>query len=57
MTREERYAFLGPETVAHIHDEVDTAPDPSPEHVAYLRRIMTRPAGEVPQRMPASAAA
>jgi hypothetical protein len=53
MTREERLALLGPEIVNHIHACVDAAPDPSPELVAKLRRIMTRPAGENPAPRPA----
>lgn len=53
MTREERLAILGPATVAHIHECVDAAPDPSPEVVAKLRRIMTNPAGEMPAPRPA----
>ncbi|WP_329215077.1 hypothetical protein OG352_05950 [Streptomyces sp. NBC_01485] len=58
MTREERHALLGPEIVAHIHKVVDAAPDPSPELVAELRRIMTRPAGNRrPAARPARAAA
>jgi hypothetical protein len=48
MNRDERLALLGPEIVAHIHKRVDEAPDPSPELVATLRRIMTNPAGEIP---------
>lgn len=54
MTREERHALLGPEIVAHIHECVDAAPDPSPEVVAHLRRIMTNPAGTVPAPRPAA---
>jgi hypothetical protein len=57
MTREERLAILGPDTVASIHARVKEAPEPSDELVAELRRIMTRPAGEVPQRTPAADAA
>ncbi|MFD7876265.1 hypothetical protein ACFV5G_19530 [Streptomyces sp. NPDC059766] len=41
MTREERLAILGPETVAAIHERVAQAPDSSPELVEELRRIMT----------------
>lgn len=54
MTRDERHALLGPAVVAHIHECVDAAPDPSPELVARLRRIMTRPAGPVPAPRPAA---
>jgi hypothetical protein len=61
VTREERHALLrkhgGDEILAHIHACVDAAPAPGPEAVAHLRRIMTRPAGEVPQRTPAADAA
>lgn len=57
MTREERRALLGDEVIAHIRECVDAAPDPSPEVVAHLRRIMTHPAGEVPQQAPAADAA
>ena len=48
MTRDERLALLSPEVVAHIHERVDAAPDPRPELVDELRRIMTHPAGCVP---------
>lgn len=54
MTREERLAILGPEIVAHIHACIDAAPDPTPEQVAKLRRIMTHPAGEIPAPRPAA---
>ncbi|MFJ4624299.1 hypothetical protein [Streptomyces sp. NPDC088812] len=56
MTREERHALLGPDIVAHIHECVDAAPDPSPELVEKLRRIMTRPGGSVPASRPAVSA-
>ncbi|MFE7837461.1 hypothetical protein ACFU53_15905 [Streptomyces sp. NPDC057474] len=48
MTREERRAILGDETIAKIRKRVQAAPDPSPELVEELRRIMTRPGGAVP---------
>lgn len=54
MTRDERLALLGPEIVAHIHQCVDAAPDPSPELVDDLRRIMTHPAGSAPAPAPAA---
>ncbi|MFI8301503.1 hypothetical protein ACIGCZ_36970 [Streptomyces nigra] len=57
MTRAERLALLGPETAAKIRARVAQAPDPSDELVEELRRIMTRPAGEIPQRTPAADAA
>ncbi|WP_020116758.1 hypothetical protein [Streptomyces canus] len=53
MTREERLAILGPETVAEIHARVKAAPEPSDELVEELRRIMTNPAGEIPAPRPA----
>jgi hypothetical protein len=52
MTREERLAILGPETVAKIRARVKEAPDASDELVEELRRIMTNPAGEVPAPRP-----
>jgi hypothetical protein len=63
MTREERRAILGDETIAAIRKRVQAAPDPTPELVEELRRIMTRPGGAVPappplaDDRPASAAA
>ncbi|MFJ4681988.1 hypothetical protein [Streptomyces sp. NPDC088789] len=56
MTREERLALLGPEIVAHIHDLVREAPDPTPELVEALRRIVGRPPHPVPQQPTAKAA-
>ena len=53
MTREQRLAILGPETVAAIHARVKEAPEPTDELVEELRRIMTRPAGEIPASRPA----
>lgn len=53
MTREEHRAILGDEILAHIDALVDAAPEPSPEVVAHLRRIMTRPAGEFSKPRPA----
>ena len=49
MTRAERLALLGPDTIATIRARVAQAPDPTDELVEDLRRIMTNPAGEVPQ--------
>lgn len=57
MTRDERRAILGDDVIAHIHELVDDAPPPSPELVEELRRIMTRPAGVVPEPRPAADAA
>jgi hypothetical protein len=53
MTREERLAILGPETVAAIRARVALAPEPPDELVEELRRIMTNPAGEIPAPRPA----
>lgn len=53
MTREERHALLGPDVLAEIRERVAQAPEPSDEVVQKLRRIMTRPAGLVPQDGPA----
>ncbi|MER5467201.1 hypothetical protein [Streptomyces sp. NPDC002685] len=53
MTREERLAILGPATVAAIKARVALAPEPPDEVVEHLRRIMTRPAGEIPASRPA----
>lgn len=54
MTREQRLAILGPETVAEIHAQVKVAPEPSDEMVEALRRILTNPAGEIPAPRPAA---
>lgn len=59
MTREERLAILGPETVAAIKARVALAPEPTDELVDRLRRIMTNPGGVItprPDVRPASAA-
>jgi hypothetical protein len=56
MTREERLAILGPETVAKIRARVALAPEPTDELVDELRRIMTNPAGEIPAPRPAVSA-
>jgi hypothetical protein len=56
MTRAERLAILGPDVVARIHARVKEAPDPSPELVAELRRIMTSPGGRIPAPRPALSA-
>jgi len=52
MNREERRRILGDETIAKIRARVAEAPEPSDELVEKLRRIMTRPAGEVPKADP-----
>lgn len=49
VTREERLAILGAETVAAIHARVAQAPEPSDELVEALRRIMTNPGGPIPK--------
>jgi len=53
VTREERRAILGDEVIAAIHERVRLAPDPGPELVDDLRRIMTRPGGPIPAPRPA----
>ena len=57
MTREERLAILGPDTVKAIRARVALAPEPTDELVDELRRIMTHPAGEIPAPRPAVPAA
>ncbi|MEU0035112.1 hypothetical protein [Streptomyces sp. NPDC006333] len=52
MTLAERLAILGPETLAKIRARVALAPEPTDELVEELRRIMTRPGGEIPTRRP-----
>lgn len=56
MSPAERRAILGDEILAHIDALVEAAPEPSPEVVDHLRRIMTRPAGEIPEPKPAAEA-
>ncbi|MFF7142338.1 hypothetical protein ACFZB5_13955 [Streptomyces nodosus] len=53
MTSEERLAILGPATIAQIRARVEEAPEPTDEVVERLRRILTRPAGEIPVPQPA----
>lgn len=57
MTREERLAILGPDIVASIRARVKEAPEPSPEVVEKLRRIMAHPGRRVRPIRPASRAA
>lgn len=57
MSPAERQALLGDEILAHIDALVEAAPEPSPEVVEHLRRIMTRPAGAIPEPRPAADAA
>ncbi|MER8233533.1 hypothetical protein [Streptomyces sp. NPDC094049] len=54
--REQYRQILGPAVLAHIEANVAAAPPPSPELIADLRRIFTRPAGEVPVAVSAPAA-
>ena len=56
MTRDERRALLGDDVIAAIHERVDAAPDPTPELVDELRRIMTRPGGSTSAPRPAATA-
>lgn len=44
MTAAERRALLGDVVIAQIHERVDEAPEPGPEVIDDLRRILTRPA-------------
>jgi hypothetical protein len=57
VTREERRALLGDDVIAEIHARVALAPPPSPELIVGLRRILTRPAGEIPAPRPESCSA
>jgi hypothetical protein len=57
MTAAERRALLGDEVISHIHECVAAAPEPEPEVIDYLRRILTRPANRTPQSRPAADAA
>lgn len=41
MTRAERLAILGPESVEEIAGLVAAAPEPTPDQLALLRRIFT----------------
>ncbi|MBO7938957.1 hypothetical protein JTP77_023975 [Streptomyces sp. S9] len=50
---ERRRLILGDEAIAHIHACVAEAPDPSPELVEQLRRILTNPGGTAPKAGPA----
>jgi hypothetical protein len=57
MTREERRALLGDEVIAHIHELVAAAPEPSDEVVEKLRRILARPSRRLTHSRPAAQAA
>ncbi|MEU6168037.1 hypothetical protein [Streptomyces tanashiensis] len=52
--RKQYEEILGPAVLAHIEAVVAAAPPPSPELVEILRRVFTRPGGEVPKAVPAS---
>ncbi|MDV5145873.1 hypothetical protein R1T08_17075 [Streptomyces sp. SBC-4] len=54
--RERHRQLLGDAVIEHIRAEVAAAPPPSPELVNQLRRVFTRPAGEVPVTVLAPAA-
>ncbi|MFF2385156.1 hypothetical protein [Streptomyces sp. NPDC058108] len=47
--RERRRLILGDEAIAYIRARVAKAPEPPPEVVEDLRRIMTNPGGEIPK--------
>jgi SepF-like predicted cell division protein (DUF552 family) len=47
MNAAERRAILGDAVIAQIHELVAAAPEPSPEVIDKLRRILTRPAGRI----------
>lgn len=53
MTDEERRAILGDAIIDHINEVIDAAPDPTPELVEELRRIIARPARDVSRPRPA----
>lgn len=53
----ERRVLLGDEVISRIHDQVAAAPEPGPEVIDRLRRILTRPANRTPQVRPAADAA
>ncbi|MFF5972270.1 hypothetical protein ACFY7C_12195 [Streptomyces sp. NPDC012769] len=54
--REQYRQLLGDAVIEHIRAEVAAAPPPSPEVIDALRRIFTRPAGEISVAAPAPAA-
>lgn len=57
MTDAERLAILGPDIVASIRARVKEAPEPSPEVVEKLRRIMAHPGRRTRPVRPAPRAA
>ncbi|GAB2731431.1 hypothetical protein [Streptomyces bullii] len=57
MRAAERRALLGDDVIAHIHKCVEAAPEPTPDVIESLRRILTHPAGRVEELAPAADAA
>ena len=55
MTRDERLAILGPQTIANIHRDLESAPPPDQQLIELLRRIFS-PTGTtvVPQKQAAA---
>jgi hypothetical protein len=47
MTAAERRRLLGERVIEHIHEQVAAAPEPGPDVIADLRRILTNPAQAV----------
>jgi len=52
MNAAQRRALLGDAVIEHIHELVAAAPEPSPEVIDKLRRILTRPAGRIAETAP-----
>ncbi|MFC8267754.1 hypothetical protein ACFUIZ_18785 [Streptomyces cinereoruber] len=46
--RERHRQLLGDDVIEHIRAVVAAAPPPSPELIDQLRRVFSRPAGEIP---------
>jgi hypothetical protein len=49
MRAAERRRLLGDAVIADIHRQVAEAPEPTPELIDHLRRILTRPAARTRQ--------
>lgn len=49
MKAAERRRILGDAYIADLHRQVAEAPDPTPDVIDTLRRILTRPAGRTSQ--------
>lgn len=49
MKAAERRRLLGDDVIADIHRQVAEAPEPTPELIDHLRRILTRPAARSQQ--------